>query len=289
LTVELTVDAQHPVEPLLHEILSQALRCADRTPISIFVGGAMARDILLRHVFGLKPGRATKDVDLGLYLDSWEQFHGLKESLIESGCFKIAEKSVQRLLYMPKDMTLGIPLDLVPFGPVANAQAEISWPPEHEIVMNVSGFEEAHRSAVTVDIGQGLKVKVCSLPSLSVLKLIAWNDRGLQTSKDAQDFVTLCKFYGDAGIGDRIYQGDASVLAHYEYDMAKTGSYFLGVDAQRECSPENAKKVIHWLQDEQWRRRMVDSLLRAGAQLGGNSAPYEALIQAYLEGFRAST
>ena len=29
-----------------------------------FLVGAMARDVLLGHVFGLNPGRATRDVDV---------------------------------------------------------------------------------------------------------------------------------------------------------------------------------------------------------------------------------
>lgn len=286
---EFTIPPGRPLDRLLHEVLELTHGCADRQSISVFIGGALARDILLHHVFGLNPGRATRDVDLGIYLASWELFQGFKDSLIATGCFHAVDHCMQRLHYGSQTGGVFVPLDLVPFGPIADTHEEISWPPEHDIIMNVSGFADAHRSAVTVDTGQGIEVKVCSLPSLSVLKLMAWNDRGMETDKDALDFSSLCRLYGDAGTQERLYRGDASLAQAYDYDLERAGAQLLGEDARRECSPDNADKMMGWLQDPPWRQRMVDRLIRSSGQLGYGGERFEALLHAYLRGLRTSS
>lgn len=51
------------------------------------LAGAMAREILLKHVFGLAPGRRTLDVDFGVAVQDWEQFQRLKSALMEQAGF----------------------------------------------------------------------------------------------------------------------------------------------------------------------------------------------------------
>lgn len=53
--------------------------------------------------------------------------------------------------------------------------------------MNVAGFEEALTSSVCMEIDDDLRVQVASLPGLTLLKLVAWSDRGRETNKDAAD------------------------------------------------------------------------------------------------------
>ena len=47
-----------------------------------FVAGATARDLILVNVHGLRPGRATRDIDFGIAVESWEQFE-LSEGTID--------------------------------------------------------------------------------------------------------------------------------------------------------------------------------------------------------------
>ena len=51
--------------------------------LEYFVGGALARDLLLLHVFGRETGRATRDVDLGICVDDWDGFDALRARLID--------------------------------------------------------------------------------------------------------------------------------------------------------------------------------------------------------------
>ena len=50
-------------------------------------------------------------------------------------------------------------------------------------VMNVAGYAEALEHAIQVDVGGGLVVNVVSIPALAALKILAWNDRGLKTTR----------------------------------------------------------------------------------------------------------
>ncbi len=52
-----------------------------------FLAGAMAREIMLRHVFGRGAGRRTLDVDFGIAVESWEQFEKLKSHLMAQADF----------------------------------------------------------------------------------------------------------------------------------------------------------------------------------------------------------
>ncbi len=64
----------HPVDALLLDVLRRADAVAHDLGIEYLVGGALARDLILLHVFGKETGRATRDVDLGICIDDWAAF-----------------------------------------------------------------------------------------------------------------------------------------------------------------------------------------------------------------------
>ncbi len=154
---------------------------------------ATARDILLFHVFGLDAGRATGDVDLAVALDSWDAFEVLKTRLVGTGQVTADGKRPHRLLYAVAAEGRRYPFDLLPFGGVERSPGEIAWPPDLSVVMNVAGYREALAAAEHVELRPGLIVRVASLPSLAALKVFAWNDRGLEDSRDARDFAALLR------------------------------------------------------------------------------------------------
>jgi predicted nucleotidyltransferase len=49
-----------------------------------FLAGATARDL---NVHGLRPGRATRDIDFGIAVESWAQFELLKARLLATDAF----------------------------------------------------------------------------------------------------------------------------------------------------------------------------------------------------------
>src|ERR1700733_10566009 len=86
-----------------------------------FVAGATARDLILVNVHGLRPGRATRDIDFGIAVESWEQFADLKDRLIATGEFSADRRALQRLIYMDQAAGFSIPVDLIPFRGVTSA------------------------------------------------------------------------------------------------------------------------------------------------------------------------
>ncbi len=70
---------------------------------------------MLVNVYGLRPGRATRDIDFGIAVESWDQFQGLKERMIATGEFGGDSKAQQRLVYTDRAHGFSIPVDLIPF------------------------------------------------------------------------------------------------------------------------------------------------------------------------------
>lgn len=283
----LTTRPDRPVDPLLLDILREVDVVAKKLGIEYFVGGAMARDLILLHVFGRDTGRATRDVDLGICIDHWGKLDSLKQSLIKGGKFTELAKVAHRLIYRSNTSAHGIPLDLLPFGKVESATATIAWPPDMDVIMNVAGFAEARESALTVQIAQGFSVLVTSLPSLAVLKILAWRDRHLATAKDATDFMMIARHYHDAGNLDRLYDSESALLQAAEFDPGIAGAMLLGKDAVALCQARTAQAVQLILTDPQMRQRLVDQLLRAtlssGDEVGTSMA--ERYVNAFHIGF----
>jgi predicted nucleotidyltransferase len=75
-----------------------------------FVAGATARDIVLVNVYGLRPGRATRDIDFGIAIENWEQFEVLKQRLIATREFAAAPRAQQRLIYTDQTDGFSIPV-----------------------------------------------------------------------------------------------------------------------------------------------------------------------------------
>jgi len=242
----LRIPPDRPIDPLTLQVLRHVDRVALDQAIDYFVVGATARDILLTGVFGLKIGRATRDVDLGIVVEGWAQFEAVKANLTASGDFIRDERRAQRLYHRPIPKGTPYPLDLIPFGGVERHPKEIAWAPDGSEVMNVAGFEEAFSSAVLVEVEPGLVVHVASLPGLAILKLLAWADRGATNRRDATDLATLLQQYAAVN-EDRLFEADIQVLEKTNYDFDLAGARLLGVDAGRIAAPATRSFILDLL------------------------------------------
>ena len=201
----LCVKPDRPVDPIALSVMRAVDAVAKELGLSYFLVGAMARDVLLGHVFGLDPGRATRDVDVAFALESWEQFRQIQDRLIAGGRFVAAPNIPHRLLFSVEGTAQQYIVDLIPFGGVEQSAHTIAWPPDLHMMMHVAGFAEALQTAPLVQVATGLMIHVVSLPGLAMLKLLAWQERGLADPRDAIDVVTLCRHYTEAGNLERVY------------------------------------------------------------------------------------
>lgn len=219
---------EHPVDALIVDILRCVAEEARAEGIDYMLVGATARDILLTHVYGLATRRATYDVDFAVAVRDWDQFNVLRSRLIARGTFTSAGKAQQRLYYQVNSGDMEYPLDLVPFGAIAQGSSAIAWPPDMKIVMNVAGYDDVLAAAELVNLAPDFAGKIVSLAGLAILKLVAWSDLGRANPNDAHDLIQLMNSYAVAGNFDRVY--DEGVIEAGEYDPELAGVYLLGKD-----------------------------------------------------------
>jgi predicted nucleotidyltransferase len=264
-----------PDRPLNLEILAilRALHfVAAKLGFSYFLVGATARDVLMSHVFGIEAKRATHDVDFAIALENWHSFDVLKKELIDSGDFEPANSRTHLLYYKPQEFEKAYPLDLIPFGGVEHKRHEIAWPPDMNVVMNVTAYAEALKSALEVDVGDQLVVRVVSIPGLAALKLLAWDDRGLIDSKDAQDLFFLLMHYHEAGNDHRLYDEAFSILEACGFDVTLAGAKLLGHDVRRTLQEHSCQALLAVLKDPKKHDRLVIHMAPRSMESGPETA-----------------
>ena len=154
----ISIPSSRRLDPGLLEVLYRIHAACQAQRLSYLLTGAMAREILLVHVHGLPPGRATRDVDFGVLVQTWAAFEALKASLVANGDFVVAPTVSHRLYAVAERLGVARPVDLVPFGGVESPSGSVAWPPKGEVVMDVRGYEAASREAISVEVCPGLIV-----------------------------------------------------------------------------------------------------------------------------------
>ena len=176
-------------------ILSKIDRIAAELNLDFFIVGALARDIILEYLNDIFTARATLDIDIAVSAKDWNQFQELKNALVVTGRF-VSTNLSQRLMY-EHDM----PVDIIPFGAIAEDNHTLKLPPDFEIEMSTAGFKECYENAVFVQINTNseLRVKVVSLAGLAAMKIISWDESPERRGKDSADLFLVMRNYIDAG------------------------------------------------------------------------------------------
>ncbi len=103
-------DPRVHIESSTFVLLNAVASAASELQIRWVITGAMGRVLLLEEVYELPPGRATRDVDFGVMVESWDHYQALIRRICEDGRFHQDGKQTQRL-----NSDYGS-IDLVPFG-----------------------------------------------------------------------------------------------------------------------------------------------------------------------------
>ena len=239
--------------------LYEVKKVANSLEISFFVVGASARDFILEHCYNIKSPRMTEDIDLGVEVADWDKFYELSKALLSTGKFSKAREK-QRFLF--RDVFI----DIVPFGPIAGKDKKISWPPEHEIFMNMLGFEEAYEHSITVRLNSKpeLDIKFSTLSGLALMKIISWKEMYPDRKTDAEDLLFIMKNYEVAGNEERLYSQALSLLEEEDFDTRLAGIRLLGMDIAKISDPQTLKAVKEILEGEtgeQPRYRLVEDIV----------------------------
>jgi predicted nucleotidyltransferase len=282
-----SVAAVRPIDPSVVRVLRSLDPIAKALNCAYFVAGATARDLVLVNVHGLLPGRATRDIDFGIAVESWTQFAIFKERLVETEEFVAASKAQQRVIFKDQALGFSVPVDLIPFRGVSSLRATIAWPPGQDVVMNVARFEEALGSSVLMEIDPELMVRVASVPGITLLKLTAWADRGRETNKDAADLYRLLAAYADAGNTDRLYDQEMDLLEAAGFDMDLAGAELLGRDVARIADSQATDQVRSFLASQPERERLASHMART--TYAEATPAVDRLLDGFCRGFLGTT
>ncbi len=279
------LDLSGKIDPLLIEIFDAIAGVVVARDIHYFVVGATARDMILSYGHDIEIKRATVDIDLGVEVADWDEFHALKNGLAATGRFEPTQ-SAQRLLY-ERDL----PIDIVPFGPLEHANKEISWPPDHSIRMNVLGFEDAYRAAQVVRLRTEpvLDIPFATPAGLAVLKIVAWRERIPQGGKDADDLAYMMRTYLDAGNQNRLVKEHPDLLADDDFDYECVSARLLGRDMAKIMSPETRNAILEILEREtgtQERYHLVENMANNYSTTGDAFEEYLQALEALKAGIQ---
>lgn len=254
------IDLSGKIDSLTVEILQTITKVAESLNTPFFVVGATVRDIILQYGYGIPTKRATQDIDFGVQVSDWEHYRHLREGLISTGKFTSDNKKAQRLLHEGS-----FPVDIIPFGAIANHDNSISWPPDNEVEMSTLGFEESYHNAFTVRVRSApiLDVQFASLPGLALMKIISWHDRYPERNRDAKDLVLLMRNYLDAGNEERLFNEEVDLLEKVDSDYLRASARLLGRDIAAILKPKTAKTILKILNREtgkQDRYRLIEDM-----------------------------
>jgi predicted nucleotidyltransferase len=245
-------------------LLEAVSKAAGELGIAWMVTGAAGRVLLLEGIYGLPQGRATRDIDLGIMVESWERYQGLVNRLQQDGRFQPDPKQQQRLLFADDGM-----LDLVPFGEIESGDRLIRWPPGNDFAMSVIGFREAYADTVDVPVN-GLNVPVVSPVGLMMLKLVAWSERHLaEPKKDAADLAYVLRHFSAILSEQVMFDEYADAMEASGFDIDLAASRVLGRKIAA-LAQEDTRVFLSGLLEEQLRQETDSPLVREiGDQMRG--------------------
>ena len=246
-----SLDLSGKIDKVAVSALSRIHQISSSMKIPFFIVGATARDILLEVHYGIGSKRATLDIDIAVFIENWEQFNHLKDELIGIKHFTPA-RDIHRLLFQKR-----LPVDIVPFGGVAEKDDLVEWPPDGSIKMSVTGFRECFQHAVQVKISDKpkLSVNVVSLAGLAILKLVSWDDNSARRQKDASDLIFIIRNYLDAGNLERLFEEAPDIVDSSDYDYESGSARLLGRDISKIAYTRTTDRLIEILRRESKNRR----------------------------------
>jgi len=261
-------DISGKIDHLTVEILGVFSNVAESMKIPFFVVGATARDVILEYVYEIPPRRATVDLDLGVFLEDWDQYHRLTHELVDKWQFTEG-RVLHRFSYKGK-----FPIDIIPFGGICEQYGTISWPPDHETIMSTLGFQESYERAILVRLRSQplLEIKFASPCGLAAMKIISWNDRKAERVRDALDLKLIIDKYIDAGNLDRVLDGEEMDLLETD-DFEYVGARLLGRDLAKLLNQQTKDRILEILEretGEQERYRLVEAMMGSGGFLRNN-------------------
>lgn len=173
--------------PGLKEVLEEVSSACHELGIDFFMIGAVARNAWF--VAHNEPPRGTRDIDFAVYIPDIERYNQLREKLIQEQGYRESPENAFCLL-----SSSGNQVDLLPFGEIED-HSKVLIQGKGLVSVALDGFREVYAEGLErVRLGKE-PYAVCTIPSVILLKLIAFDDRPEHRIKDVKDIAGILRHY----------------------------------------------------------------------------------------------
>ncbi len=171
----------------LKNILVQVSSTCNNLGIHFFIVGAIARNVW--YATHDETSGGTKDIDFAVYIPNINEYNKLKKRLQLDYNYNDSGENAYCMLTPD-----GKQIDLLPFGEIEE-ERQVMIEGKGLVKINLDGFKEVYHSGLQqVKLGSEIYT-VCSVPSIVILKLIAFNDRPEHRIKDIKDINSIVRYY----------------------------------------------------------------------------------------------
>lgn len=202
----------------LKEVLQEVSAACQVLKIDFFIVGAIARNIW--YVAHGEAPKDTKDIDFGVYIPDTSKYIALKSKLQQDYSYRNCPNNAF-CMFTPNSQQI----DLLPFGAIEK-ENQVIIAGKGLITINLEGFQEVFNFGLqTIQLGNE-QYTISNIPSIVLLKLIAFDDRPEYRIKDVKDINTICRYYPnleDTFIWEKHSDLYNEVLSHQDVAMRVLG------------------------------------------------------------------
>lgn len=185
------------------------------TPFYLIGVNAMDLELLKS---GVKPSRATKDIDFAIMISSMEDYQKITEDLLAHSFAKVEARWT---FYNKK---FNVIIDVLPFGEIEEEFTQKFY--QRNIDLHVLGMKEVLNHPNEVQIEDKM-AKIPPLPGMVVLKLVAWSDRPEERDTDPGDILKIIDHYFEHNF-DEIVEFHNDIFPEENLDRLKIAARVLG-------------------------------------------------------------
>jgi len=191
---------------------------------------------------GIKPARATRDIDFAIMVSTLEEYEGIAAAIQEKGFKKL--EAAWRFYHEKFD----IKIDLLPFGEIEES-GTIGFN-DRTTDLHVLGFKEVLEDAKEINLGE-IKVRIPPLAGMILLKLVAWSDRPEIRNNDLYDILQIIEHYNDIEFEKNTKQHFDAIPENEEFDEVRFSARILGREVREylDKSAELSERIMSVLDE----------------------------------------
>ena len=261
----------------LFQILEKVLSSIN---IDYYVIGALAKD----SWFAKEDisSRTTKDFDIAVMISDVDQYRDLKEKLIQDYGFTESTTNTY-VLHTP----FGYPIDILPFGAI-EIDDEVHLKGKRVTAVRTNGFKEVYKKGVIpVKTDDQFEFQVATLPSLVLLKLIAYDDRPEQRYHDITDIANIIANYFKIE-SELIYDKHSDLFEREDLELIDYSAIVIGREISQiiKGNDKLKERLLDILGLEKRHTQKIPELMAGVRELGLTVERATTLINEILDGMK---